>query len=127
MTVWIGRDVVLALHEEQLSEHGGPLGIRDEGLLDSALTRPVNLSNYDAPDICDLAASYAFGLSRNHPFIDGNKRVSLVVTELFLELNGYALIASDIACLSQWMGLSSGSVSEAEMADWLRKNCKALA
>lgn len=126
MTEWLGKPLILAVHEELLSEHGGPAGIRDEGLLDSALARPINLANYETPDIFDLAASYAFGLSQDHPFVDGNKRVSLVATELFLELNGHALTASDLDCLTQWLALSSGAVAEAAMADWLRDNSKPL-
>lgn len=124
MTVWIGKGVVLAVHEEQLSEHGGPSGIRDAGLLDSALAKPINLSGYGNPDLFDLAASYAFGIARNHPFVDGNKRTSLVITELFLELNGCSLEASDIDCLSRWLALSSGDLAEGEMAEWLRNNCR---
>lgn len=124
MTQWVGKAVVLALHEELLSEHGGPPGVRDEGLLDSALARPINRANYGSPDIFDLAASYAFGIARDHPFVDGNKRVSLVVTELFLDMNGYALVASDFDCLTRWLDLAAGSSTEVDMADWLRNNCK---
>ena len=124
MTRWIGEAAVLAIHDAQLNEHGGPAGIRDEGALESALARPVDRAAYGSPDIFELAAAYAFGLSRNHPFIDGNKRVSLVVTELFLDLNGYALRASDIDCVSQWQDLSSGAVSEADMAAWLKARCE---
>jgi death on curing protein len=124
VTHWIGKAVVLAVHEEQLSQHGGRSGVRDEGLLESALARPKNLADYGNPDTFDLAASYATGLTRDHPFIDGNKRVSLVTTELFLALNGYALEASDADCLTQWLALSSNRLTENEMAEWLRKSCK---
>jgi len=121
VTDWVAKAIVLAIHEQLLSEHGGPPGIRDEGLLDSALARPVDRANYGIPTIFDLAANYAFGIVKNHPFVDGNKRVSLVVTELFLDLNGYALVANDLDCLTQWLELASGSVTEADLAVWLCK------
>lgn len=127
MTEWVAKAVVLALHEELLSEHGGRPRIRDEGLLESTLARPLNLAEYGSPDIFDLAASHAFGIARNHPFVDGNKRVSLVVTELFLELNGYAPVAGDLDCLTRWLQLASGELTEANMAAWLRSNCNARA
>jgi death-on-curing protein len=120
--VWVGKAVVLAVHDEQLHEHGGASGLRDEGALDSALHRPIDLAAYRQPDIFDLAAAYAFGLARNHPFTDGNKRTSLVVTELFLDLNGWELAADDLRCLVQWLGLSSGEIDQDEMAAWLRQN-----
>ena len=122
MTRWVEPAVVLAIHEQQLSEHGGPSGLRDSGLLDSALARPSNLGAYGAPDVFDLAAAYAFGLARDHPFVDGNKRVSFVVTEVFLALNGYELMASDKDCFAQWMALADGSLKEADLAEWLRAN-----
>jgi death-on-curing protein len=125
--IWIGHAVVLAIHEEQIAEHGGALGIRDIGLLDSALARPPNRLSYEEPDIAALAASCGFGLARNHPFIDGNKRVSLVVTELFLQLNGYDLLAGDAECLLTWLGLAEGRVIESELAEWLRGNIAAAA
>lgn len=127
MTEWVAKTVVLALHEELLSEHGGRPGIRDEGLLESTLARPLNLAEYDSPDIFDLAASHAFGIAGNHPFVDGNKRVSLVATELFLELNGCALVAGDLDCLTRWLQLASGELTEADIAAWLRSNCNARA
>ncbi|GGE55713.1 death-on-curing protein [Agaricicola taiwanensis] len=120
MTVWISREVVLAIHEEQLAEHGGAAGLRDEGLLDSALMRPVNLSSYEEPDIAALAAAYAFGIARNHPFVDGNKRTSLVVAETFLVLNGSELDADDADVLRTWQSLADGSLSESGLSDWIR-------
>ena len=123
--VWIIRAIVLALHEEQLAEHGGPSGIRDEGLLDSALERPKNQLSYGDPDIYDLAAAYAYGIAKNHPFVDGNKRSSFVVSEAFLNLNGYDLIAADEAALLIWLALADGKITEAELAQWLRKNSRA--
>ncbi len=124
MVTWVLKTIVLALHEEQLAEHGGLPGIRDEGLLDSALARPQNLVSYEEPDIIELAAAYAFGLARNHPFIDGNKRASLVVTETFLALNGIELLADDAEVVRVWFALAdSGSgMDEASLIDWLRKN-----
>lgn len=117
---WVNKSVVLAAHEEQLAEHGGAPGIRDEGLLDSALARPQNLFLYERPDLVDLAACYGFGLVQNHPFIDGNKRISLVVTEYFLGLNGYELNADDEDVVFKWLALADGSVKEAALAEWLR-------
>ena len=118
--VWIAKAVVLALHGEPLAEHGGREGLRDEGLLESGLDRPKNLSRYVAPDIAALAASYAFALARNHPFIDGNKRVSFVVTELFLDLNGFELTLDDAAAVATWLALASGELGEEALADVLR-------
>ena len=96
---WLNKNVVLAIHDEQIAEHGGGAGIRDEGLLDSALARPLNKAARGEPDITELAAAYAYGIARNHPFLDGNKRTAMVVLELFLALNGYELAANDQACL----------------------------
>lgn len=117
---WISRAVVLALHDEQLAEHGGAPGLRDAGLLDSALDRPRNLLAYGKPDLASLAAAYGFGLIRNHPFVDGNKRVAFVVTETFLLLAGREIAADDAECLSIWLRLAAGEVSEDELAAWLR-------
>ena len=118
--IWIDEAVVLAVHEEQVAEHGGRLRLRDRGLLESALARPRNLAAYGEPDIADIAASYAFGLAKNHPFVDGNKRVSLVVTETFLLLNAHELLADDAQCLSIWLDLAEGKIDEAALAEWLR-------
>ena len=95
MTVWLSRQIVLAIHDEQLAEHGGAIGIRDEGLLESALARPLNRAGYADPDLAELAALYAIGIVRSHPFIDGNKRTGYVMLESFLELNGAQFLASD--------------------------------
>ena len=107
---WLPREVLIAVHEEQLAEHGGAAGLRDEGLFDSALARPRQLANYGEPDAANLAAACAFGLARNHPFIDGNKRIAFVVTELLLQLNGFELTASD------------DDLPEDAFADWLRRH-----
>jgi death-on-curing protein len=118
--IWIDEAVVLAIAEEQIAEHGCSLGVRDRGLLVSALARPQSLVGYGKPDVADLAAAYAFGVAMNHAFIDGNKRVSLVVTETFLLLNGHSLRADDAQCLTTWLHLAEGRISEAELAGWLR-------
>jgi death-on-curing protein len=122
MIVWIERALVLALHERQLAEHGGGIGVRDEGLLESALARPQQLFAYGdpPPDLAALAASLAFGLARNHPFVDGNKRTAAVACELFLALNDVALQASNIELYPVYLSLAEGSLSEAGFADWLR-------
>lgn len=120
--VWIEEAVVLALHEEQLAEHGGVVGLRDLGLLQSALARPQHLATYGKPDVAALAAAYGYGIARNHPFVDGNKRTAFTVTELFLTLNGYELLADDPSCVSTIFRLAEGSLTEAEFADWIRAN-----
>jgi death-on-curing protein len=123
--VWIEFDVVLAIHDEQLAEHGGQTGVRDPGLLESALGRPRNQFAYGEPSITRLAASCAFGISRNHPFLDGNKRTSLVVAELFLELNGYGLTASDVQCVTTFLQLAAGDLTEDQLAEWISANSAA--
>lgn len=124
--VWIEESVILALHEEHLAEHGGPVGIRDRGLLESALFRPQNLIGYGDPDLAALAAAYGFGLARNHPFIDGNKRTAFTVMELFLALNGQELIADDSSCIVTILKLADGSLTETEFADWIRANINSI-
>jgi death-on-curing protein len=119
--IWIDRDVLLAAHDEQLHEHGGAAGIRDEGMFNSALARPQNLVAYGKPDAAALAAAYAFGLAKNHAFIDGNKRTALVALELFLELNSFELAADDAQCVLVMLSVASGAFSEAELAGWTRK------
>jgi len=126
MPTWVLKPVVLAIHDEQLAEHGGLAGLRDEGLLDSVLARPRNLHSYKKVDLARLAASYAYGIARNHPFVDGNKRTSLVVTETFIELNRFELAAADTDCLDIWNHLASGKVSEEEMTKWLRQRITKL-
>lgn len=122
--VWLSKDLLLAIHEEQLSEHGGGVGVRKEGLLASALARPLDLAAYKKPDVSSLAAAYAFGVARNHPFVDGNKRVAAAALELFIDLNGYALTADDTALATTIMALAEGSLSEAAVAGWIRKNTR---
>ena len=120
--IWIRSDVVLAIHKRQIAEHGGEAGIRDRGLLDSALARPKNLPAYsDEPvDVCALAAAYGYGIARNHAFVDGNKRVGYVTCLTFLKLNGRPLDAPRDEKYSTFLKLASGEISEEDLADWLR-------
>ncbi|MDB5360235.1 MAG: death-on-curing protein [Rhodospirillales bacterium] len=113
-------DVVLAIHDAQLAEHGGLPGVRDATLVQSALDRPRNLENYGTPDVADLAASYAFGLARNHGFLDGNKRTAFVVALVFLLDHGFALAASDQDAIAVMLAVAAGDVSEEALAAWLR-------
>lgn len=119
---WIARRTVLAVHAEQIAEHGGLAGIRDEGLLDSALMRPELKANYGETDIAMLAAAYAYGLARNHPFADGNKRTAYVAMELFLAKNGRMLTASDQDAVLTFLALASGDLGEEQLAEWIRRN-----
>ena len=123
---WVPRETVLALHGRLLAEFGGADGIRDEGLLESALARPLNRIAYDKPTLFELAASYAFGLVRNHPFLDGNKRIGFVTAVLFLELNGYNFGATEIDATIQTLALASGNLSEAKYAAWLKANSEGV-
>lgn len=118
--VGVEKAVVLAVHDAQLAEHGGPPGLRDEARLESALARARHLAAYGNPDIADLATAYAFGVARGHAFADGNKRTSLVVTELFLALNGHELDADDAECVAVWRDMAAGTMSEPQFAGWLR-------
>ena len=124
MTEWIAKSAALAIHEEQIAEHGGAPGIRDDGLLESALARPQNLAAYSEPDLAALAASYAYGIARNHPFLDGNKRTSYVVTRLFLRLNGRDIGADEASRLQIWLALAGGELTEEQIAEWLRSHLK---
>jgi death on curing protein len=117
---WLPKGAVLAMHARQLAEHGGGTGIRDEGLLESALQRPQNKFEYEQPDIADLAAAYAYGIARNHPFVDGNKRTALVASRTFLLLNGYQITASKEERVRTFLALASGTLSEPDLAEWFR-------
>lgn len=121
--IWIEKRVVLAYHDMQLAEHGGSSGLRDEGLLESALARPQNLAAYanKAPTFHRLAAAYAFGIVRNHPFVDGNKRTALVVAIAFLERNGISFAASQEEAYLTFYDLAAGHVSEGELTAWFEK------
>jgi death-on-curing protein len=112
--------VALAAHAEQLTEHGGGDGVRDAGALESAMARPQNLAGYGEPDVAALAAAYAFGIARNHPLVDGNKRTAAVVSESFLALNGFSLAATDAELVVAFVALAAGELSEEELADWFR-------
>jgi len=116
---WILRETVLALHEQLIAEFGGSLGIRDDGLLDSALNRPQNVFAYGQSALSKLAASYAFGLAKNHAFVDGNKRIAFAVTVLFLEINGRSFMAGEVDATIQMLALAAGEKSETEFAEWL--------
>ena len=118
--VWLDPSVIHAVHDEQLGEHGGAAGLRDVGLLESALARPMQLAAYGEPDTASLAAAYGFGLAKNHPFVDGNKRTAFVAVELFLALNGWDLAAGDADCVIAMLHLASGDSSEAQFAAWVR-------
>jgi death-on-curing protein len=124
--LWIGIDVAAAAHAEQLAEHGGAEGVRDPAGLDSAMARPRNLAGYGDPDAAALAAAYAFGIARNHPFVDGNKRTAAVVSETFLLLNGYAVEATDAEVVVAFLALAAGALSEEETADWFRQRLTRL-
>lgn len=117
---WISLEAVLAIHDEQVAEHGGIRGVRDLGVVESALARPRNLIAYGNPDAASLAASYAFGLCGNHGFLDGNKRTAYVVAETFLDLNGYTMDASDESVVNTMMAVASGVMPEEQLANWFR-------
>lgn len=119
---WIASSVVLAIHDAQIAEHGGGAGLRDAGLLESALARPQNLAAYGDPDIAALAAAYAFGIAKNHPFVDGNKRTSAIASRLFLRLNNYDITASEAERLQIWLRLAAGEMDEESLVEWFRKN-----
>ena len=122
--LWIDLSLARAVHDRQIAEHGGGEGIRDESLLESALARPLQRYSYGdpPPDIAELAAVLAFGIAKNHPFVDGNKRTAAVLCELFIELNGLRLLADDAGMLDVFLRLAAGDMSEADMVDWLRQN-----
>ena len=117
---WIDRRLLVILHDESLAEHGGASGLRDAGLLESALARPLNLVAYGDPDVADLAAAYAVGLAKNHAFVDGNKRVAFLAVGLFLRLNGHRLTASQADATVTMLGVAAGEINEPDFAQWLR-------
>ena len=120
MTVWLSRQISVAIHDEQLAEHGGAVGIRDEGLLDSALARPLNRAGYGNPDVAELAALYALGIARNHPFVDGNKRTAFAAMVLFLSLNGMPLVADEAEAAITMLRMAAGELSDDEFIAWVR-------
>jgi death-on-curing protein len=121
---WLEADDLVAMHGELVAEFGGPPGLRDRGLLESAAARPKQLATYERPTAFELAAAYAFGLARNHPFIDGNKRVALVAAFTFLELNGWEVHAEEAAAVLVFLDLAAGKLDERELAVWLEGNSR---
>jgi len=121
---WVSRQALLLLHDESLAEHGGGAGLRDEGLLDSALAKPLNLVAYGDPDHADLAASYAMGLARNHPFVDGNKRAAFLAMGLFLYLNRWRLQVDQANATLTMLATAAGEITEQELATWIRDHSK---
>ena len=121
---WVQTSVVFAIHDRQLAEHGGMDGIRDRGAIESALARPLNLAGYGTPDAAALAAAYAYGLARNHGFVDGNKRTAWVVARLFLADNGLSLVFDPLHAIRTMEGVAAGRVDEAALADWFRLHIK---
>ncbi len=125
MTIWLSRQIVLALHEEQLAAHGGAEGLRDAGLLDSALARPLNHAGYGAPDTAELAALYAIAIARNHPFLDGNKRTAFAAMVLFLALNGLELEAPEVEATVVALTMAAGEMPDADFIAWVRAHAEA--
>ena len=125
---WLLKQVVQSFHDQQLKEHGGAHGIRDEGMLDSALNKPLQMWSYEdpAPDIPSLAAAYAYGLAKNHPYIDGNKRTAAIACEVFLLLNGYEFTVDETVKYPNYLALASGEHTQESFTEWLRKHVKAV-
>ena len=119
---WVDRRALLLLHEDSLAEHGGAAGLRDEGLLESALARPLNLAAYGQPDMAELAASYGVGLAKNHAFIDGNKRAAFLAVGLFLALNGQRLVAGQVDATLTMLAVAAGTLDETQFAAWIRQH-----
>ena len=122
--VWINREECLAIHEMVLAQHGGLAGVREEGMLESALSKPQNLLAYGTPTLADMAASYAAGILLNHPFLDGNKRTGFMVAAVFLEVNGYVLAASEESAVENTLALAAGKLKEKDYAVWLKANSR---
>jgi death on curing protein len=120
---WLSREIIFATQSQLIARFGGLDGLRDEGLLESALGRPLQLLNYGSPSIFDLAASYAFGIVKNHPFLDGNKRVGFMAAYTFLGVNGYMLEAPEEEAVLQTLGLAAGEISAEEFSAWLERSC----
>ena len=124
MTVWLGRDLVLAVHDELLARHGGSIGVRDLGLLESALARPLNHAGYGDPDTPELAGLCAIGIARNHPFVDGNKRTAFGALVLFLSLNGLQLEAPEADAVIIMLRLAAGDISDHDFIAWVRAHAQ---
>ena len=121
---WVNRQVLLLLHDESLAEHGGAPGLRDEGLFDSALARPLNLALYTEPDVASLAAAYGVGVAKNHPFVDGNKRAAFLAVGMFLAVNGYRLHATQADATLAVLAVAAGEMDEVTFAQWIRTHMK---
>ena len=119
---WVRHDVAIAIHERVLADYGGQSGIRDSGLLESALARPQHIHAHDNPDLASLAAAYATGIIRNHPFVDGNKRVGFMAAYVFLAFNGVTLTATEVSATRAVLDLAAGEMTEEQFAQWLRNN-----
>lgn len=119
---WLKEEVLIAVHDEQLAEHGGAEGVRDSGLLSSALARPKNLTEYERPSAFELAAAYAVGIVKNHPFVDGNKRTGFLAAYMFLALNGWELEAPEANAAAAVLALAAGEIDEAQFSAWLKEN-----
>ena len=124
--IWLSREDCLAIHEMMLAQHGGLAGVRDEGLLESALSKPQHLCAYRSPTLAAMAASYAAGIILNHPFFDGNKRTGFMLAATFLEINGLEVTATEESVIEMTLALASGNLKQAGYAEWLSKNSKAL-
>lgn len=120
--IWLDLTDAMAIHDKMLTQHGGLAGTRDQGLLESALAKPLNLFNYGQPSLTDLAASYASGIVHNHPFLDGNKRTGFMLAAAFLEINGHAFTASEVDVVERTLALAAGEIDEAEYGAWLKLN-----
>jgi death-on-curing protein len=123
---WVLKETVIGLHEMSLNDHGGSSGMRDEGMLDSALGKPLNQFAYGNPNLFELAASYAYGIIKNHPFIDGNKRTGFVVAMLMIELNGYRFAADEADAVIRTLALAAGAMTEQAYAAWLQENSRVV-
>jgi death-on-curing protein len=119
---WLSRQIIIAIHDEQLAIHGGASGLRDEGMLESALDRPRNRWAYESADLAELAAAYAFGIARNHPSVDGNKRTSLLALYTFLGVNGIDFVVAEADAAAMILSLAAGEVSEESLTRWIRDN-----
>ena len=127
MTVWLGRELVLAIHDEQIALHGGASGLRGSGLVDSALARPINHAAYGAPDTAELGAIYALAIARNHPFIDGNKRAAFMSLVVFLALNGMAFDPPEVEATMTMLAMASGDLPDEDFIAWVRRHATARA
>jgi death on curing protein len=124
VTVWLARQLILAIHDEQLAEHGGAIGIRDDGLLESALARPLNRAGYGDPDVAELGALYAIAIARNHPFVDGNKRTAFAALFMFLALNDMEFEPPEVDATVTMLRLAAGDLSDDDFTTWVRNNTR---